>query len=113
MGVLCCLNVQIRRRESCFCVSRESRCILCTKIVDLCLFLNKDVKQWKFCKSKGNIETDDKESMTLTFITNLQGIILPMQLICSGKTVPSLTKFHFPAGFPAESIKIIKELIVP
>ena len=81
---------------------------MCTKILDLCLFLDKDVKQWKFCKSKRNIETDDKKSMTVTFITNVQGTILPKQLIRGGKIVPSLTKFHFPEGFPAESIKIIK-----
>ena len=31
------------------------------------------------------IETDDKKSMTVTFITNLQGTILSMQLICDGK----------------------------
>ena len=49
-----------------------------------------------------------KQMITVTFITNLQGTILPMQLICGGKTVPSLTKFHFPESFPAESIKIIK-----
>ena len=62
-----------------------------------------------FAKAKETfIETDDKKSMTVTFITNLQGTILPMQLIRGGKTVPSLTKFHFPESFPAESIKTIK-----
>ena len=62
-----------------------------------------------FAKAKeAFIETDNKKSMTVIFITNLQGTILPMQLICGGKTVPSLTKFHFPESFPAESIKIIK-----
>ena len=49
-----------------------------------------------------------KQMIAVTFITNIQGTILPMQLICGGKTVPSLTKFHFPESFPAESIKIIK-----
>ena len=49
-----------------------------------------------------------KQMITVTFITNLQGTILPMQLICGGKTVPRLIKFHFPESFPAESIKIIK-----
>ena len=53
-------------------------------------------------------ETFIEQMITVTFITNLQGTILPMQLICGGKTVPSLTKFHFPESFPAESIKIIK-----
>ena len=62
-----------------------------------------------FAKAKETfIETDDKKSMTVTFITNLQGTILSMQLICGGKTVASLTKFHFPESFSAESIKIIK-----
>ena len=82
--------------------------ILCTKIVDLCLFLNKDVKQWKFSKSKGNIGTDDKRTITVTFIANLHGTILPMQLISGGKTVQSLNKFAFPEGVFGESIKIIK-----
>ena len=49
-----------------------------------------------------------KQMITVTFITNLQGTILPMQLICGGKTVPTSTKFHFPESFPAKSIKIIK-----
>ena len=82
--------------------------ILCTKIVDLCLFLNKDVKQWKFSKSKGNIGTDDKRTITVTFIPNLHGPILPMKFISGGKTVQSLNKFAFPEGVPGESIKIIK-----
>ena len=46
-----------------------------------------------------------KQIITVTFITNLKGTILPMQLTCCGKTVPSLTKFHFPESFPAESIR--------
>ena len=49
-----------------------------------------------------------KQMITVTFITKLQGTILHMQLICGGKTVPTLTKFHFHESFPAESIKIIK-----
>ena len=49
-----------------------------------------------------------KQMITVTFITNLQGKILPMQLICGGKTFPSLTKFPFPESFPAKSIKTIK-----
>ena len=82
--------------------------ILCTKIVDLCLFLNKDVKQWKFSKSKGNIGTDDKRTITVTFIPNLHGTIPPMKFISGGKTVQSLNKFAFPEGVFVESIKIIK-----
>ena len=82
--------------------------ILCTKIVDLCLLLNKGVKQWKFSKSNGHIETDDKRTIIVTFITNLHGTILPMQLISGEKTVQSLNKFAFPEGVPGESIKIIK-----
>ena len=91
-----------------FCVTRESRRILCTKIVDLCLFFKKDVKQWKFCTSKGNIGTDDKRGITVTFIINLHGTILPMQPISGGKTVQSLNKFDFLESFPAESTKMIK-----
>ena len=98
--LLCCWNVQIRRRESfCSYVSWEPRCILCTKIVELCLFLNKDVKQWKFCTSKENIVIDDKRSITVTFIINLHETILAMQLICGGKTVQILTKLNFFEGF--------------
>ena len=82
--------------------------ILCTKIVDLCLFLNKDVKQWKFSKSKGNIGTDDKRTITVTFIPNLHGTILPMKFISGGKTVQSLNKFAFPEGVPGKYTKIIK-----
>ena len=85
-----------------FSVSRESLCILCKKIVDLCLILNKDVKHWKFCKSKGNIGTDDKRSITVTFIITLHGTNLSMQLISGGKNVQSLTKFDIPEGFLAE-----------
>ena len=71
-------------------------------------FFKKDVKQWKFCTSKGNIGTDDKRGITVTFIINLHGTILPMQLISGGKTVQSLNKFDFLEGFPAESTKMIK-----
>ena len=91
-----------------FCVTRESRRILCTKIVDLCLFFKKDVKQWKFCTSKGNIGTDNKRSITVIFIINLHGTSLPMQLICCGENVKRLNKFDFLEGSPTESIKIIK-----
>ena len=66
----------------------------------------------------------DKRSITVTFIITLNGIFLPIQLIYGGKTVQSLSKFGLPEGFSfsanlkhcsntAESIKIIKEIIVP
>ena len=65
-----------------------------------------------------------KRSITVTFTITLNGIFLPMQLICGGKTVQSLPKFDFLEGFSlsanlkhysnaAESIKTIKEIIVP
>ena len=66
----------------------------------------------------------DKRSITVTFIITLNGIFLPVQLIYGGKTVQSLPKFGLPEGFSlsanlkhcsnnAESINIIKEIIVP
>ena len=61
-----------------------------------------------FSKSKGNVGTDDKRTITVTFITNLHGTILPMKFISGGKTVQSLNKFAFPEGAFGESIKIIK-----
>ena len=73
-----------------------------------CLFFKKDVKQWKFCTSKGNIGTDNKRSITVIFIINLHGTSLPMQLICCGENVKRLNKFDFLEGSPTESIKIIK-----
>ena len=66
------------------------------------------VQQWTFCKSKRNIGKGDERSITVTFIINLHGTILPMQLICGEKTVQSLPTFDFPEGFPAVSVKIIK-----
>lgn len=66
----------------------------------------------------------DKRSMTATFTITLSGSFLPMQLIYGGKTNQSLPKFDFPESFSlsanpkhysntAESIKLIKEVIVP
>ena len=66
----------------------------------------------------------DKRSITVTFTIALNGIFLPIQLIYGGKTVQSLPKFGLPKGFSlsanlkhcnntAESIKIIKEIMVP
>ena len=78
------------------------------KDFDLCLFLNKNVKRWKFSKSKVNIGRDDERTITVTFITNLHGTILPMQLISGGKTVQSLNKFAFPEAVPGKYTKIIK-----
>ena len=55
---------------------------------------------------------------------NLNGTLVPMQLICGGKAVQSLPKFDIPKGFSlfanlkqysnnAESIKHIKEVFIP
>ena len=55
-----------------------------------------------------NIGTDDKKRINAPFLINLHGTILQIQLVSGGKTVQILTKFDFPEGFPAESIKIIK-----
>ena len=101
--------MQIRRRESFFFASPESLVVYCAqRLLIFVYFFKKDVKQWKFCTSKGNIGTDDKRGITVTFIINLHGTILPMQLISGGKTVQSLNKFDFLEGFPAESTKMIK-----
>ena len=65
----------------------------------------------------------DKRSITVTFTINLNGILLPIQLVCDGKAGQSLPKFDFLEGFSVsanlkhcsntpESIKIIKEIIV-
>ena len=66
----------------------------------------------------------DKKQMTETFTITVNGKFLPMQLIYGGKTNQSLPKFEFPVGFSlsanpkhcsntAESIKLIKEIIIP
>ena len=66
----------------------------------------------------------DKGSITVTLTITLNGIFLPIQLIYGGKTVQILPKFNLRKGFSlsanlkhcsntAESIKIIKEIIVP
>ena len=64
----------------------------------------------------------DKRSMIATFTITLNEKFLPMRLIYGGKTIQSLPKFEFPVGFSlstkhcsntAESIKLIKEIIIP
>ena len=66
----------------------------------------------------------DKRSMTVTFTITLNGKFLLMQLTYGGKTNQNLPKFKFPVGFSlspnpkhysntAESIKLIKEIIIP
>ena len=66
----------------------------------------------------------DKRSMTTTFTLILNGKFLLMQLIYGGKTNQNLAKFEFHVGFSlsanpkhysntAESIKLIKEIIIP
>ena len=65
----------------------------------------------------------DKRNITVTFTITLNGIWLPIQLICGGKAVQSLPKFDFLEAFSLsanlkhcsntpKSIKIIKEIIV-
>ena len=76
------------QEERIFLFLRLQRVSLCAVHKDCWfVFSNKDVKQWNFSKSKGNIGTDDKRTIVVTFITNLHGTILPMQLISGGKTV--------------------------
>lgn len=66
----------------------------------------------------------DKRSMTATFTITLEGKFLPMQLIYAGKTSQSHPKVDFPDTFSlsanpkhysntAESIKLIKKIIIP
>ena len=66
----------------------------------------------------------DKRSITATFSITLAGDFLPMQLIYGGKTEKSLPRYQFPEGFSLsvnekhfsntnESIKLLKEIIVP
>ena len=66
----------------------------------------------------------DKRNITGTFIITLSGKFLPMQLIYGGKTKESLPRFKFPESFSlsanpkhfsnkAESLKVIKEIILP
>ena len=66
----------------------------------------------------------DKRSITGTFSVTLSGKFLPMQLIYGGKTQQSLPRYQFPAGFSLivnekhfsntnESVKLLKEIIVP
>ena len=66
----------------------------------------------------------DKRSITGTFSLTLSGKFLPKQLIYGGKTQQSLPRYQFPTGFSLsvnekhfsntnESIKLLKEIIVP
>ena len=61
-----------------------------------------------FKQKQGNIGTDDKRTIAVTFNTNLHGTILPMQLISGRKNVQNQNKFAFPEGVPGESTKTIK-----
>ena len=102
---------RVNQEERIFLVfaSPESLVVYCAqRLLIFVYFLKKDVKQWNFCISKGNIGTDDKRGITVTFIINVHGKILSMQLISGGKTVQSLNKFDFLESFAAESTKIIK-----
>ena len=66
----------------------------------------------------------DKRRMTAIFTITLNGKFFPMPLIYGGKTNQSLPKFEFPIELSlyanpkhysntAESIKLIKEIIIP
>ena len=47
-------------------------------------------------KSVSVIGSGDKHSITVTFVVNLTGNFLPMQLICSGKTDRCIPNVVFP-----------------
>ena len=66
----------------------------------------------------------DKQAITAIFVEILDCKFLPMQLIYGGKTSQSLPKIQFPTGFclsgnpshyskTEESIKLLKEIVVP
>ena len=66
----------------------------------------------------------DKRAITATFVETLDCKSFPMQLIYGGKTSQSLPKIQFPTGFclsanpshysnTEESIKLLKEIVVP
>ena len=66
----------------------------------------------------------DKRSITGTFSITLSGNFLPVQLIYGGKTNQSLPRYKFPDEFSLsvnekhfsntkESIKLLKEIIIP
>lgn len=68
--------------------------------------------------------SDDKRAITATFIIDLKGTFLPMQLIYGGKTNRSIPSVKFPKGFSLsanpkhysneeETKKIILDIIVP
>ena len=70
------------------------------------------------------VGSSDKRSITATFSITLSGKFLPMQLIYGGKTQQSLPRYQFPSGFSlsvnekhfsntTESIKLLKEIIIP
>ena len=100
------------------------------------LVLNLDQTNWKYVSmgktkmaEKGSDSIpisglSDKRSMIATFTITLNGKCLPMQTTYEGKTNYSLPKFEFLVGFSlsanpkhysntAESIKLIKEIIIP
>ena len=75
-------------------------------------------------KSVSIAGSTDKRSITGTFIIFLSDNFLPMQLIYGGKTKQFLPRFKFPESFflsanpkhfsnKAESLKVIKEIILP
>ena len=70
------------------------------------------------------VGTDDKRTFTATFLINLRGDFLPMQLIYAGKTVQSIPRVKFPTGFSLsanpkhysnteESLKVLNDILIP
>ena len=69
-------------------------------------------------------ESTEKRVITATFTITLDGPLLPVQLIYGGKTSKSLPGVNFPKSFSLsanrkhysneqESIKVLKEIIIP
>ena len=104
--------------------------------VPSCFILNLDQTSLKYIpvgrqslaktgsKSVSIAGSTDKRSITGTFIIFLSDNFLPMQLIYGGKTKQFLPRFKFPESFSlsanpkhfsnkAESLKVIKEIILP
>ena len=70
------------------------------------------------------VGTDDKRTFIATFLINIRGDFLPMQLIYAGKTVQSVPRVKFPTGFSLstnpknysdteESLKVLNDILIP
>ena len=69
-------------------------------------------------------EATDKRAITVTLCESLDGLMLPFQLIYTGKTERSLPNFDFPRGFclsfnekhrsnETETIRLINDVLLP